>query len=116
LLLAAVVLVNTVSGSPDPARPSAAPVPRLPPSIAEWRLQGEWGGSTRPLFTGADTEVAGRYVAGDTAVDVHAVGYWRQRQGSELIYYANRPVPDRDLILAHSSAPLAIGGSADVPV
>src|SRR5690606_17143274 len=60
--------------------------------------------------------LAGHYFADGAEVYVSVVGYWRQRQGSELIYYANRPIPDRDLVLSASSSVVALAGGGELPI
>lgn len=70
----------------------------LPAVVGDWRLEGAWTGDTLPQFQQPTVKVHGRYVANSFQVQAYAAGYAVQRQGAELIYYGNRPIPDREIV------------------
>lgn len=106
--IAAVAVTAVVAADVAPYRSvhvqGAGPSTSLAPAeIADWRLDGVWDDYTRPVFAGPDAEMNGRYESQGRELFVYAAGYVRQRQGAELIYYANSPIPDRDVILSTES-------------
>lgn len=94
----ALVALDAASRMSPPTVPNDSAAPRLPASIAGWGFEGEWTGETRPVFHGPTAEVSGRFAAEAGELLVYAAGYAVQSQGAELIYYANAPIPDRDIV------------------
>lgn len=111
VVLAGVLALNQILAEDPATALTASKHAQLPASIGEWRLEGNWMAAERPTFVDAESELHGYYSAGDTLVSVYAAGYYRQRQGSELIHYSNRPLSDRELLLSRSriSVPLDAG-------
>lgn len=87
VVLAGPAYAWTVMGPPDGTSPGPAALP--PPAVAGWTAAPptDW----RPAFPGADrTLLAGfRNPEGRTA-ELFVAHYAYQRQGSEVVYYANR--------------------------
>ena len=60
-------------------------------SVSGWSNESPWADASRPQFEGAVYELARWYRRDATRVGLYLAGYPVQRQGSEAIYYANRP-------------------------
>jgi EpsI family protein len=61
------------------------------PAVAGWSRGGEWHGDRRPLYVDAPAEASAWYLQGEQRIGVYVANYPAQRQGSEAVYYANRP-------------------------
>lgn len=71
--------------------PSPAVVGLVAPDVgAPWVRAGGASADWRPEFRGADAEIRERYVAGDHGVDIYIAYYADQREGAELVSWANR--------------------------
>lgn len=72
--------------APDATRVAlVAPEVRLP-----WRPIATGDDGWRPRFEGNDGEILQSYAAGDRNVRLYVAYYRHQRQGAEVVYYANR--------------------------
>jgi EpsI family protein len=103
------VLANARPEAPIDSRTTA-----LPASIGAWTRAGAWEGSARPRFTGADEQGTGRYVLGSSHVSVFLGRYAVQRQGSEVVFYSNRPSGEGAEVLARATARVALAGGEAV--
>jgi exosortase A len=61
-----------------------------PPRHASWQPAEPEAPAWRPLFPGADRVLLETYAGEESKVDLFVAYYAHQRQGAELIYYANR--------------------------
>ncbi len=92
LILAAPVVGMTLSGD----RATEAWCPQGLPALPGWALEPLPGDVWRPDFRGETAAISGVYSKDDAEFVVWILFYEKQRQGQELIYYANRPFdPER---------------------
>ncbi|MGE0666448.1 MAG: exosortase A [Sphingomonadales bacterium] len=76
-----------LDGGPDDAPPASGS--RLPGEVDGWRRTAYQGLDWRPVYPGAQDEVLARYVRGADVVDLYVGRYRAQRQGAELVSWAN---------------------------
>lgn len=93
------------------ARPDVAPgsvTQPLPASLGDWKIDGEWPDITRPHFVNWSREGQARYVLDNMNVGVYLAHYAVQRQGQEVVYYANSPSGERGRVIGRSDAVVAL--------
>jgi exosortase len=77
--------INAAYSSPVSAEPIVLP------EIGGWKTVGRWTGDTVPEYRNTAAEIAVQLRNGDLRAAVYLADYPVQRQGSEVVYFANKP-------------------------
>lgn len=116
---AAVVAAAIVLSTSITLRPNAVTSDNLLALRAEigaWTLRGRWNDARLPRFIGTFAQAGGWYERGDELVGLYRAHYPVQRQGFEVVFYANRPAGANSRVAARSSISVAAPAFGELDV
>lgn len=113
VLLSGAVLAFAANRPAAPAGGVSVPPVAFPPVLDGWTYAGPWAGPDLPHYVGADRVGAATYRHDGDAVHVYIARYAAQRQGAELINYANSPAGPHATVLERHA--VRAGGAPTVP-
>lgn len=120
LALAVLLLVIAASLSLSvtlrPAAPAASGRATMPAALGEWAYDGVWDGQGAPSFAGAHRSGGARYQRDADSVGLYMASYPVQRQGNEVVYYANLPQGQQDQVVSSSRRRVQVAGDESFDV